>query len=272
MGMKQAFIKSIWDYRQPLPVQMTFFTLWSLVREALILSRGHRLRFLLANYIVVCLSLIPVIAPFVALHYPALVGAPWLPVVPVPLAAILTYVMPWLYFIFATIPFKLGLFLIATRIVYHRPYQLATTLFHYLRFFWIVNVLAVVVLIGFFLGVPIVFLVSKLVLDVFKDNSFMLNAILWALAVLAIAVSIYGSIWCSLLFIGRVNLLVGYKAAIKAVHRYFRLIVSVLLLECGCHVAALYSWHVSDLVLVPFSYLLWVLLYKQLFGDNAARV
>ena len=270
--MKKAITQSLWNYKSPPPVQTAPFKLWSLVVSAWRLSHGQRMRFLVANYIVVILSLIPILAPFFAARYPGFMGAPFLPTVSNEYARILTVVMPWCFFVFFAVPLKLSLFFIAVRIAARQQYHLPLGVFHYLRFFWLVNILSVIVLAGFFVGMPIIYVMSKLVLDVFDGNATALTWVLWFFAAVGFVFAVYVSVWASLLFIGRVNLFIGYKAAIKAVNHHFWKVLVVLLLEAGFMLASEYSWHLSDLLFAPFSYLLWIVLYQQLFGVKACRV
>ncbi len=271
MDLKKTLLKSFWDYHAPPAVQKTSFSLWGVLVEAWQLARGQRLKFLMANYVVVLFSLVPILAPFFAQMFPRLMLVPLLPVVPKPIAALLTIFMPWFYLMWVTVPLKLGLLLIATRIVYHQTYKLSNATFYYLRFFWLVNVLACVVLIGFFLGTPIVFVATKLVLLAFANNAIGQHLVIWATGLVAFMLSAYAFISCLLLFLGRVNTFIGFKTMLVATTAHFWRILAVIVLIVLLSLLSKYTWHVSDLIFAPFSYLVCGVLYQRLFGAKACR-
>ncbi len=271
MDIKKLFLKSFWNYHAPPVVQKAPFSLWSVILEAWRAAYGGRLKFLCANYLVLLFSFVPILAPFFAQLFPRIMLVPLLPVVPRPIAALLVTVMPWFYLMWVTVPLKLGLLLLATRMAYHQPYKLSSTTFHYLRFFWLVNIVSCVVLIGFFLGTPIVFVATKLVLLVFTNHPMGQLGVLWATGLVVFLLSAYAFISCLLLFLGRVNSFIGFKTTLVATTAHFWRILAVVVLVVLLSLLSKYTWHVSDLIFAPFSYLLCGVLYKRIFGASACR-
>ena len=275
MMLKKWLVQSLENFKhfEKAPkVQHSTFSVWTLLVRAWGLSHGHRLRFLTVNFVVVLLGLVPVLAPIFAVNYPTMMMVPFLPEVSIPIAALLTKIMPWVYFIFAYIPFKLALFLIAARIVYQQPYRCSQLLFRYCGFFWWTTLLMVVVLSSFFIGIPLVFVATKVTLWVVQTHPAAVNGALLFFGFLVFLVSIYLLVAASLIFIGRVNFIDASKTAITAVNRYFWKILAVVLLEIGFELLSHLSLHLSDFICVPLSYLLWLVLYQHLFGDKACPV
>lgn len=265
----QRFLKHwLAEYYKPPRPHLYALSLKEVVAEAWRLSKGQRWRFWMANYAVVMLGFVPIIAPVFATHYPQLTFVHMMPVVPLPIAMILTKVMPVFYYLFFSIPLHLGLFLIAAHIVYGKPYQITTTLLHYFKLFWLSNLLKVILAIGFFVGSPVLFVFSKLLLVTFKGDPVAMTVTLYVFGVLMTMFSLYAFISCLLLFIGRVTLLTGLKVVIRSVSQHFWKLWLLFLLQLLISTLSDLSWHVLDLVWTPFSYLVWLIIYKKMFGEQ----
>lgn len=265
----QNFLKRwLADYYKPPRPHRFALSLPGVVLEAWRLCKGQRWRFWTANYAVVFLGLVPVIAPIFAVQFPQLMFVKMMPVIPLPIAMVLTKVMPVFYFLFFTIPLHLGLFLIAAHIVYQKPYQITTTLLHYFKLFWLSNLFKVILAIGFFIGSPTLFVLSKLLLVSFKGQAIASMVVLYSFAVLLSMFSLYAFFSCLLLFIGRVTLLTGLKVVVRMVSQHFWKLWLLFLLQLLISLASQLSWHVLDLLWTPFSYVLWLVIYKKMFGNQ----
>lgn len=266
MDFKQYLIKTFADYYKPPKAHRYDLSLLAVFKEAWALAKGQRWRFWAAHYMVVILGFMPVIAPYAAVHYPQLLFVSLMPVVPTPVAALLTKVMPVFYFVFVMIPLYLSLFLIAARIVYHKAYQPTRTIWHYFRFFWLSNVFKVMLAWGFFVGTPILFVLSKLLLITFKGNVLAMQVIFAITLVVLSLLAVYFLISCLLLFIGRVSLVSGVKTMLQAVNQHVFKLWLLMVMEIAGIALCQVTWHVFDLIWVPFSYLMWLVIYKKMFG------
>lgn len=271
MSIRSYLIKTFAEYYKPPQPHRYQLKLGALFAEAWALSRGHRWRFWVANYIVVAFSFVPIIGPALAVRFPTMMLVTHMPVIPLQLAAVMTATMPYFYMVFVNVPLQLGLFLIAASIVYQKPYRVGSSLAHYFRFFWLSNVIKMVLVLCFVIGVPIIFLLSKLVLITFKGEPLAADILFYIVGALMSGLGAYYFSACLLLFIGRVSVMSGVKAVLAAVSQHFWKIWLLFILQCALGYLSWRSWHIIDLVTTPFSYLVWLVLYKKMFA-NACHI
>jgi hypothetical protein len=243
-----------------------------LFADAWRLSKGHRFKFWILNYLVVALSFVPMLAPLVTKLFPSIFIAPLL--LPPKVYFWVQALMPIVYFIYVMLPLHLSLMLVAARIVYQQPYQQVASLSHYFRLFWLVNIVGIIFIMGFVIGIPWFFIFTKALLiplETHQALGIQQWLLLGLLSVASIVLLVYGTLWINLIFIGRVFWKEAFITARKAISGHFLKMLWLIICTGALVILGRISHHITDLLFTPFYYLVWLQLYRQIFGDKGFR-
>ncbi len=176
--------------------------------------------------------------------------------------------LPFLFWLFISIPVYLGLHLIALRIAYQKTFSYRL-LMEYIGFYWWSVIVHVSFLSGFII-LPVVygmrFLFTYFVIASHALPQFYVGT---ALLILFLTVMVtFGCFSLNLIFMGHLKVIDGIALSFRAVKIHFWKILGMLVIIHLTRVLSFKTHFLSDILLMPPTYMAWALLYKNIFGEK----